>query len=94
MKITFEQARADLAAIRDLVKHPGWAVLCATHEKGVEQLTASALDVNASDETANRVRHARAVVLTLSPQAIADGLESKLLHRVKKATDETKETLP
>jgi hypothetical protein len=97
-KPTPEQAAIELRAIQDLVKHPGWAVLCARHAKGVEDLTAAVLDVTKPDEIATRLRHTRAAVVELSPQVIADGLEKVLTGQLKRhaekaglATDGAKE---
>lgn len=88
MKITVEQAERELSQIRQLMQHPGWAVICARHAKGVEQLTAQILDANTDDLLATRLRHTRATVLELSPEQIATTLETKMAAVVKKAAEE------
>lgn len=84
-----DQVSKDLVAVRNLMQSPGWAVLCASHAKGVEQLTAAALDVTVDDLTATRLRHARAAVLELSPLTLANTLEKKLSAQLKRAVEQT-----
>ena len=88
MKIPLTQVSAELAAIRDLMKHPGWAVLCAKHDLGVKQLTDQVLDVNQDDLMATRLRHARASVLALSPAKLAETIEAKHVAALQKAEKE------
>ena len=78
MKPTAEETAKKLRALQDLTKHPGWAVLCERHAKGVDDLTKQVLDPNLDDAMATRLRHARAVVLALSPEATAKALETVL----------------
>lgn len=88
MKTTVEQAEVQLSHVRQLMQHPGWAVICERHAKGVRDLTDKILDANTDDEMATRLRHTRATVLELSPEKIATTLESKLSAIVKKAAEE------
>jgi hypothetical protein len=79
------QASADLAAIRHLTQQPGWAVLCARFDKGLEQLTAKVLDVTQDDVMATRLRHARAAVLEFTPKKLAENIETVLSAAIKRA---------
>lgn len=84
MKQSALEIAKDLRAIRELTQHPGWAVLCARHDKGVENLTSQVLDPNLDDGMATRLRHARAVVLSLAPQVIAKDLETVLDAKLRR----------
>jgi len=83
VKLTAEETAKKLRAVRELTAHPGWAVLCERHAKGVADLTAQVLDPNLDDAMATRLRHARAVVLSLSPEATAKGIETVLAAKLE-----------
>jgi hypothetical protein len=85
MKIPVEQAEAELSAIRQLTKHPGWPLLCAHFAKGFAELKESTFDANISDEVATRLRHAVAVVEAFDPAKLAQDKDAKLSRIVKKA---------
>ena len=88
MKLTIEQTEAQLSAIRGLMAHPGWKVLCELHAVGVQNLTDQVLDPKLDDEIATRLRHARGVVVELSPESILKTREAKLAAALKIAADE------
>lgn len=88
MKMPVEQAERELSDIRQLMRHPGWALVCARFDKGLAQLKESVFDMKLDDETASRIRHSAAAVADMNPAALASAIEANRLSLVKKAADE------
>lgn len=86
MKI--ENPEEALSHIRQLVAHPGWALLCARFKAGHDQLKDSVFDMKLDDETANRIRHAAAAVETFDPATLAKQIDAKLVAAAKKNAPE------
>lgn len=92
MKTPVEQVERELSQIRQLMQHPGWALVCARFDKGLADLTKAILDASTDDETATRLRHARASVLELAPAKLAAVIETKHAAALKKAVEEAQTT--
>lgn len=86
MKMTPDEAAVQLSHLRQLEQHPGWRLVCARFELGLQQLKESAFDMKRSDEIALRIRHAGAVVPEFAPEVLAKEMATRLQNIINSAT--------
>ncbi|WP_157837167.1 hypothetical protein [Geminisphaera colitermitum] len=80
----------DLVAICDLVKHPGWVLVCERFDKGLNEMRDLAMGPDTEDVLATRIRHAHAAAKVLHPVELAGTLEKKLRREATHAADADK----
>lgn len=67
--------------LADLEKHPGWKLVVAEYEKGLNQIVKQVLDQSVDDTTTLKIKHAHGLVEEANPEKLRLRLQGQ--HRTK-----------